>query len=79
MTEGAGMGCEFATLTQPVGVGHPGVDVPEVPPWLLDTSVDVNEEGEEDSEGSVDMGVDVPEVVEATVTAGMNLPSGPLL
>ena len=55
------------------------MDVPEVPPWLLDTSVDVNEEGEEDSEGRVDMGVDVPEVVEATVTAGMNLPSGPLL
>ena len=34
------------------------MDIPEVPPWLLDTSVDVNEEGEEDSEGKVDIGVD---------------------
>ena len=42
-------------------------------------SVNVREEGEDASEGSVDRGVDVPEVVEATVMAGRNLPSSPLL
>jgi len=42
-------------------------------------SVNVIDEGEDDSDGSVDNGVDVPEVVEATVIAGRNLPSGPLL
>jgi len=46
---------------------------------VLDASVDVNEEGDDDSEGSVERGVDVPDIVEATVMAGRNLPSGPLL
>ena len=46
---------------------------------MLDASVSVNDEGEEDSEGSVDVGVEVPEVVDATVIAGRNLLSGPLL
>ena len=55
------------------------MDVPEFPSWLLDASVSVNDEGEEDSEGNVDVGVEVPEVVDATVIAGRNLPSGPLL
>ena len=39
----------------------------------------MSEEGDDASEGSVDRGVDVPEVVEATVMAGRNLPSSPLL
>ena len=42
-------------------------------------SVRVNDEGEDDNEGRVDKGVDVPEVVDATVMAGRNLPLGPLL
>ena len=46
---------------------------------MLDARVSVNDKGEEDSEGSVDVGVEVPEVVDATVIAGRNLPSGPLL
>ena len=42
-------------------------------------SVRVSNEGEDVIEGNVDSGVDVPEVVEATVIAGRNLLSGPLL
>jgi hypothetical protein len=55
------------------------VDTPELSPGMLDASVKVNDDGEDDKDGSVDRGVDVPEVVEATVMAGRNLPSGPLL
>ena len=40
--------------------------------------VSVIEEGEDDKDVSVD-GVDVPEVVEASVMDGRNLPLGPLL
>lgn len=53
--------------------------VPESSPCPLDASVNVSDEGEDVREGSVDSGVDVPEVVEATVIAGTNRPSGPLL
>ena len=52
---------------------------PQLPPWLLDTSVDVSEEGEDVRESSVDSGVDVPEVVDTTVITGANQLSGPLL
>ena len=55
------------------------MDTPEFPPCTLDVSVRVINEGEDDNEGSVDKGVDVPDVVEATVIASRNLPSGPLL
>jgi hypothetical protein len=55
------------------------VDIPEFPSRILDASVRVIDEGDDDNEGSVDRGVDVPDVVEATVMAGRNLPSGPLL
>ena len=39
----------------------------------------VIEEGEDERDVSEDNGVDVPEVVEASVMDGRNLPSGPLL
>ena len=42
-------------------------------------SVKVSDEGEDDSEDNDDSGVDVPEVVDAAVIDGINLPSGPLL
>ena len=61
------------------GGGYMGVDVPELPPWSLDSSVSVSEEGEDVKDGRVDSGVDVIEVVEAAVIPGRNLPSGPLL
>ena len=59
--------------------GYMGVDVLELPPWSLDTRVNVSEEGEDVKDGRVDSGVDVLEVVEATVIPGRNLLSGPLL
>lgn len=61
------------------GGGYKGVIVPEFPPRSFEMNDRVSDEGEDDREGSVDAGVDVPEVVEAAVMAGMNLPSGPLL
>ena len=61
------------------GGGYMGVDVPELPPWSLDSSVSVSKEGEDVKDGRVDSGVDVLEVVEAAVIPGRNLPSGPLL
>ena len=61
------------------GGGYKGVDIPEFPPWSLEVSVRVIDEGEDDNDGIVDKGVDVLEVVEATVMAGRNLSSGPLL
>ena len=56
-----------------------GIDVPELCPWSLDVRVNVSGEGEDVKDGRVDSGVDVSEVVEATVILGRNLPSGPLL
>jgi hypothetical protein len=50
-----------------------------LPSWLLDASVSVIEEGEDVNDDKDDSGVDVLEVVEATVIVGRNLPSGPLL
>jgi hypothetical protein len=61
------------------GGGYIGVEILEPPPWVLNASVDINEEGDDNSKGSVERGVDVLDVVEATVMAGRNLPSGPLL
>jgi hypothetical protein len=55
------------------------VDVPELLSWSFDVRVRVIEEGEDDRDDRVDSGVDVPEVVEASVMDGRNLPSGPLL
>lgn len=61
------------------GGGYIGVDAPEFPSWSLNVSVRVSDEGEDDSDGIVDKGVDVPDIVEATVMASRYLPSGPLL
>jgi len=42
-------------------------------------SVSISHEGEDDRDCNEDRGVDVPDVVEATVIAGRNLLLGPLL
>ena len=56
-----------------------GVADPELPTWLPDVSVSISHEGEDDRDCNEDRGVDVPDVVEATVIAGRNLLLGPLL
>ena len=61
------------------GGGYTGVDVPELLSWSLNASIEVSDEGEDESDCDRERGVDVLEVVEATVMFSRNLPSGPLL